>query len=129
MNIEGYWTTFKSHLFNAMDQYIPSKTLTSRWKLLIIFGLAFIVVIIIWWSLIPFIASTLCTRFSLVVRTRSKILFSLIGSVTHCCKQCSYNEPSALENLNKSLSRLTHNSTLPNVILTGDFNLPDIDWD
>jgi hypothetical protein len=24
MNIEGYWTTFKSHLFNAMDQYIPS---------------------------------------------------------------------------------------------------------
>jgi hypothetical protein len=27
MNIEGYWTTFKSHLFNAMDQYIPLKTL------------------------------------------------------------------------------------------------------
>jgi hypothetical protein len=24
MNIEGYWTTFKSHIFNAMDQYIPS---------------------------------------------------------------------------------------------------------
>ena len=39
------------------------------------------------------------------------------------------NEPSALENLNNSLNRLTHNSTLPNVILTGDFNLPDIDWD
>jgi hypothetical protein len=33
MNIEGYWTTFKSHLFNAMDQYIPSKTLTSRWNI------------------------------------------------------------------------------------------------
>jgi hypothetical protein len=32
MSIEGYWTTFKSHLFNAMDQYIPSKTLTSRWN-------------------------------------------------------------------------------------------------
>jgi hypothetical protein len=26
MNIEGYWTTFKSHLFNAMDQYISSVT-------------------------------------------------------------------------------------------------------
>jgi hypothetical protein len=23
-NIEGYWTTFKSHLINAMNQYIPS---------------------------------------------------------------------------------------------------------
>jgi hypothetical protein len=33
MNIEGYWTTFKSHLFNAMDQCIPSKTLTSRWNI------------------------------------------------------------------------------------------------
>ena len=33
INIEGYWTTFKSHLFNAMDQYIPSKTLTSRWNI------------------------------------------------------------------------------------------------
>jgi hypothetical protein len=62
MNIEGYWTTFKSHLFNAMDQYIPLKTL---------------------------ITSALCTRFSLVVRTRFKIFFSLVGSVTQCCKQCS----------------------------------------
>jgi hypothetical protein len=33
MNIEGYWTTFKSHLINAMNQYIPSKTLTSRWNI------------------------------------------------------------------------------------------------
>jgi hypothetical protein len=33
MNIEVYWTTFKSHLFNAMDQYIPSKTLISRWNI------------------------------------------------------------------------------------------------
>jgi hypothetical protein len=48
---------------------------------------------------------------------------------TGCFYRKPHNEPSALENLNNSLSRLTHNSTLPNVILTGDFNLPDIDWD
>ena len=48
---------------------------------------------------------------------------------TACFYRKADNEPSALENLNNSLSRLTHNSTLPNVILTGDFNLPDIDWD
>ena len=48
---------------------------------------------------------------------------------TGCFYRKPDNEPSALEKLNNSLSRLTHNSTLPNVILTGDFNLPDIDWD
>ena len=48
---------------------------------------------------------------------------------TGCFFRKPDNEPSALENLNNSLSRLTHNSPLPNVILTGDFNLPDIDWD
>jgi hypothetical protein len=48
---------------------------------------------------------------------------------TGCFYRKPDNEPSALENLNNSLSRLTHNSNLPNVILTGDFNLPDIDWE
>jgi hypothetical protein len=98
MNIEGYWTTFKSHIFNAMDQYIPSKTLTSRWN-------------IPWINqnikkmirkkerLISSKASTLCTRFSLVVRTRSKIFFSLVGSVTHCCKQSSSTKYIALIHL------------------------------
>ncbi|CAC5421441.1 unnamed protein product [Mytilus coruscus] len=40
-----------------------------------------------------------------------------------------YNDPTPLQNLNSSISRLTHNNTLPNIILTGHFNLPDIDWD
>jgi hypothetical protein len=47
----------------------------------------------------------------------------------NCIELVSLSFTSALENLNNSLSRLTHNSTLPNVILTGDFNLPDIVWD
>jgi hypothetical protein len=39
---------------------------------------------------------------------------------TGCFYRKPDNEPSALENLNNSLSRLTHNSTLPNVILSFD---------
>jgi hypothetical protein len=42
---------------------------------------------------------------------------------TGCFYRKPDNEPSALENLNNSLSRRTHNNTLTNVILTGDFNL------
>ncbi|CAC5388841.1 unnamed protein product [Mytilus coruscus] len=33
MNIEEYWTLFKTHLFQAMDLHIPSKNLTSRFNL------------------------------------------------------------------------------------------------
>ncbi|CAG2244297.1 unnamed protein product [Mytilus edulis] len=48
---------------------------------------------------------------------------------TGCYYRKPDNDPTPLQNLNTSISRLTHNNTLPNIILTGDFNLPDIDWD
>ena len=34
----------------------------------------------------------------------------------------------ALEELDKALKKLTSRNSLPNIILTGDFNTPDINW-
>ncbi len=39
------------------------------------------------------------------------------------------DNPEALLALNQSLRRLQNNGALPNIILAGDLNLPDIDWD
>ena len=39
------------------------------------------------------------------------------------------NEVGPLEKLDESLGRLTHNQNLPNIVLTGDFNVPDIQWE
>ena len=45
---------------------------------------------------------------------------------------CFYRPPSsdktAIEELNKSVCRLTNSNKIPNVLLTGDFNMPGIDW-
>ena len=39
------------------------------------------------------------------------------------------NDAVPIQKLDESLGRLTHTTSLPNIILTGDFNLPDIEWD
>ncbi|XP_063416350.1 uncharacterized protein LOC134697993 [Mytilus trossulus] len=44
---------------------------------------------------------------------------------TGCYYRKPDNEPTPLQNLNTSISRLTHYNTLPNIILTRDFNLPE----
>lgn len=45
---------------------------------------------------------------------------------------CYYRQPDnnidAVESLNTSLTRRTHSNNLPNIILSGDFNMPDIKW-
>ncbi|XP_071153782.1 uncharacterized protein [Mytilus edulis] len=46
---------------------------------------------------------------------------------------CYYRPPdnniASIESLNTSLTRLTHSNNLPNLVLTGDFNMPDIKWE
>ncbi|CAC5424176.1 unnamed protein product [Mytilus coruscus] len=45
---------------------------------------------------------------------------------------CFYRQPKndavSLQKLDESLGRLTHNQNLPNIVLTRDFNVPDIQW-
>jgi hypothetical protein len=41
----------------------------------------------------------------------------------------TYDKPEPLQELNISLSKLSKNGSLPNVLLGGDFNLPDIEWE
>jgi endonuclease/exonuclease/phosphatase (EEP) superfamily protein YafD len=38
------------------------------------------------------------------------------------------DEPKPLEELDKALRKLTSKNSLPNIILGGDFNTPDINW-
>ena len=51
----------------------------------------------------------------------------------YTCTGCFYRKPNndavPIQRLDESLGRLTHTTSLPNIILTGDFNLPDIEWD
>ncbi len=46
---------------------------------------------------------------------------------------CFYRQPnnltSPLQNLDESIGKLTHHQNFPNILLTGDFNAPDIQWD
>ncbi|CAC5414279.1 unnamed protein product [Mytilus coruscus] len=46
---------------------------------------------------------------------------------------CYYRPPdnniASIESLNTSLTRLTHSNNLPNLVLSGDFNMPDIKWE
>ncbi|KAL3847143.1 hypothetical protein ACJMK2_018072 [Sinanodonta woodiana] len=48
---------------------------------------------------------------------------------TGCFYRQPNNESTPLEQLNGSLSKLSHGQNLPNILLTGDFNAPDIQWD
>ncbi|VDI02709.1 Hypothetical predicted protein [Mytilus galloprovincialis] len=47
---------------------------------------------------------------------------------TGCFYRQPNNEAVSLQKLDESLGRLTHNQNLPNIVLTGDFNIPDIQW-
>ncbi|XP_071150348.1 uncharacterized protein [Mytilus edulis] len=47
---------------------------------------------------------------------------------TECFYRQPNNEAVSLQKLDESLGRLTHNQNLPNIVLTGDFNIPDIQW-
>jgi hypothetical protein len=43
-------------------------------------------------------------------------------------RQPSSEDLSPLNALDESISKLTNRQSLPNIILAGDFNLPDINW-
>lgn len=45
-----------------------------------------------------------------------------------CYYRPPYNNIDAVESLNTSLIRLTHSNNLPSIILSDDFNIPDIKW-
>ncbi|CAC5368590.1 unnamed protein product [Mytilus coruscus] len=48
---------------------------------------------------------------------------------TGCYYRPPNNNIASIESLNTSLTRLTHSNNLPNLVLTGDFNMPHIKWE
>ena len=74
------------------------------------------------------------SRFSAYLETHCEVSWSKIqiqGSKP-LYTGCFYRQPTSdvtpIQHLDESLGRITHNTNLPNIVLTGDFNVPDIQW-
>jgi hypothetical protein len=66
----------------------------------------------------------------LVVSVKSNILTSKPLYIGSFYKTPSNDDPDVINKLHESISKLTCKDTvLTNIILTGDFNVPDINWD